>query len=157
MGERSIRHGGRVGADPSPGGDRAVRGDPAAGPRLPAYRGPGQEPAWPPRGYARGLPAGERVRALVMARRGEIEPALAMARDATDLLSKTDSLVALADAHVGLSEVAAIAGHEAEARESAVEALELYERKGDVVSAEDARAIVERLTAARDNKRLPAG
>jgi predicted ATPase/class 3 adenylate cyclase len=84
------------------------------------------------------------VRALVMARRGEIEPALAMAHDATDLLSKTDSLVALADALVGLSKVAAIAGHQAEARDRAAEALELYERKGDVVSAEDARALVTR-------------
>jgi hypothetical protein len=67
-----------------------------------------------------------------------------MAHDATDLLSKTDSLVALADALVGLSKVAAIAGHQAEARDRAAEALELYERKGDVVSAEDARALVTR-------------
>jgi tetratricopeptide (TPR) repeat protein len=88
------------------------------------------------------------VRAVLMARRGEIEPAKALAHEATDLLSETDSLVALADALVGLSEVAAIAGDSKEASASAAQALDLYERKGDVVSAARTRSMLASLPVA---------
>ena len=86
------------------------------------------------------------VRAVVMAHRGQFEPALALAHEATDLLSTTDSLVAQADALVGLCEVAELAGRDSEARASAAQALELYALKGDLVSAQDARALLRRLS-----------
>jgi class 3 adenylate cyclase/tetratricopeptide (TPR) repeat protein len=79
------------------------------------------------------------VRARLLARRGSIEDALRLARQATDLLSETDSLVAQADALLALSEVLAATGRGAEAGETAQSALRLYERKGDLVSAEKAR------------------
>jgi predicted ATPase len=91
------------------------------------------------------------VRAVVMAHRGQFEPALALAHEATDLLSTTDSLVAQADALLGLCEVAELAGRDDEARASAAQALELYARKGDLVSAQDARALVRRLSGSRTN------
>ena len=90
------------------------------------------------------------VRARVMARRGETGPALALARDASDLLGETDSIVALADAVVALSEVAAIARRPTVARASAEAALALYERKGDVVSAQRTRALLARLGGAAE-------
>lgn len=86
------------------------------------------------------------VRARVMARRGEVEPAVALAQEATDLLGQTDSLIALADAAVALSEVAAVAGSRGVAAANAEAALELYERKGDLVSAQKAQALVARLS-----------
>jgi ATP/maltotriose-dependent transcriptional regulator MalT len=95
------------------------------------------------------------VRARVMARRGETEPALALSREAVDLLDQTDSLIALADALVALSEVAAVAGSDAMASANAEAALELYERKGDLVSADKTRALFARLSAPPE--RAPAG
>jgi class 3 adenylate cyclase/tetratricopeptide (TPR) repeat protein len=85
------------------------------------------------------------VRARVLAQRGETDEALALATDATRLLSRTDSLVVRADALVALSRVSALAGRRDEASASAMHALELYERKGDVVSARKARELVAEL------------
>jgi class 3 adenylate cyclase/tetratricopeptide (TPR) repeat protein len=85
-----------------------------------------------------------RVRARVMARNGEFDGALELAHEAADLLRDTDALVARADALVALSEVAAAAGRHREARAFGEEALGLYERKGDVVSADNARGVIGR-------------
>jgi class 3 adenylate cyclase/tetratricopeptide (TPR) repeat protein len=85
------------------------------------------------------------AQARILARRGESEPALALAREATGLLAATDSLVEQANALVARAEVEAAVGRQADARHSAAQALELYERKGDVVSAAATRALLERL------------
>jgi class 3 adenylate cyclase/tetratricopeptide (TPR) repeat protein len=90
------------------------------------------------------------VRARVLARRGEIERALGLAREAIRLLSETDSLVAQADALIALSEVVAVAGRRAEARASVEQALGLYERKGDLVSAARARTLLAGLAQSSD-------
>ncbi len=87
------------------------------------------------------------VRARVLARRGEQEDAVALARAAVDLLRDTDSLVAQADALVDLAEVLRAGGQEAEAVATLAEALELYERKGDVASAAHARALLQDVPA----------
>src|SRR5436305_1109278 len=97
------------------------------------------------------------VRALVIARRGAIEPALELAREARDLLADTDSPVALADALVALSEVEGIAGNRDDAVATARRALELYERKGDAVSAGDAKNLIERFSATRSGAVLSGG
>jgi class 3 adenylate cyclase/tetratricopeptide (TPR) repeat protein len=90
------------------------------------------------------------VRARVLARRGETEAAVALARDATNLLSATDSPVAQADAVLALSEVVGTAGNAAEAHATAEAALRLYERKGDLVSATKARKYIGWLSDAPD-------
>ena len=97
------------------------------------------------------------VRAKVLARRGETEHALALAREATRMLSETDSLVARADALVALSEVAAVAGRAAEAASGAERALGLYERKGDLVSAAKARTLLAELSEFPDETNRRGG
>jgi class 3 adenylate cyclase/tetratricopeptide (TPR) repeat protein len=99
-----------------------------------------------------------RVRARITARRGEIDEALALAGEATSLLRGTDALVARADSLVALSEVAAAAGRPPAARAAGEEAIALYERKGDVVSARRARDLVARLAdGAAAEARGPSG
>jgi tetratricopeptide (TPR) repeat protein len=85
------------------------------------------------------------VRARVLARRGQTDDALTLAAQARDLLSVTDSPVAQADALLALSEVVAAAGDEGAARASAEAALQLYERKGDLVSAARTRTYLDQL------------
>ena len=97
------------------------------------------------------------VRAKVLARRGETEHALALAREATRMLSETDSLVARADALAALSEVAAVAGRAAEAASGAERALGLYERKGDLVSAAKARTLLAELSQFPDETNRRGG
>ena len=80
------------------------------------------------------------VRAKLLARRGEIEPAEALAREAVALASETDFLVLHADALMDLAEVLRVAGREDEATPVVEQALELYEQKGNVVGAERARS-----------------
>jgi len=87
------------------------------------------------------------VQARILARRGESEPALALAHEATSLLAETDALVEQANAFVARGDVEAAAGREAEARDSVAQALKLYERKDDVVSAATTREMLERLRA----------
>jgi class 3 adenylate cyclase/tetratricopeptide (TPR) repeat protein len=87
-----------------------------------------------------------RVRARILARRGEIEAALELAHEAADLLRGTDALVARADSLVVLSEIATAAGRSGEAHAVGEEALGLYEQKEDVVSAEKTRGLIARLS-----------
>ena len=89
------------------------------------------------------------VRARVLARRGEQEQAVALAREAVALLRDTDSLVAQADALVDLAEVLQAGGQGADASAALDEALELFERKGDLASAARARAMLEDAPAPR--------
>ncbi|HET6641768.1 MAG TPA: BTAD domain-containing putative transcriptional regulator, partial [Gaiellaceae bacterium] len=77
------------------------------------------------------------VRAKLLARQGDSERAEALAREAVALASETDFLVLHADALMDLAEV--LRTNEREAGSVVLEALQLYEQKGNVVAAERAR------------------
>jgi tetratricopeptide (TPR) repeat protein len=85
------------------------------------------------------------VRALALAKLGRLEPAEAIAREAVHRASRTQFLGYHADALVALAEVMRAAGRPAEAAVALEEALALYERKGNVVSAAKARAALDEL------------
>ena len=84
------------------------------------------------------------VRAKLLARRGDLPEAEALARGAVVLASETDFLVLHADALMDLAEVLRVAGREGEGEAAPVirQALELYEQKGNVVGAERARSLL---------------
>jgi class 3 adenylate cyclase/tetratricopeptide (TPR) repeat protein len=82
------------------------------------------------------------VRAKVLARRGELMVAEALAREAVELSTATDQLQLQGDTLLDLAEVLGMAGSTEESRERIREALELYERKGIVVMANRARALL---------------
>jgi DNA-binding SARP family transcriptional activator len=79
--------------------------------------------------------------AKVLARRGRTKDAEALAREAVALAAETDFLMFHADALMDLAEVLRLLGQSAEARPLIEEAVRLYIRKGNVVSA--ARAKVQ--------------
>ena len=81
-----------------------------------------------------------RVRAKVRARRGELEEAERMARDAVAIVAPTDFLNGQGDASAALAEVLALAGNPDEATASLEDALARYERKGNLVSARRTQA-----------------
>jgi class 3 adenylate cyclase len=83
------------------------------------------------------------VRAKLLARRGDLEQAETLARDAVALADETDFLVLRGDAFMDLGEVLRIAGRETDSVPFVEQALELYEQKGNVVAAERARAILD--------------
>jgi predicted ATPase len=76
----------------------------------------------------------------LLTRRGAIEDAEQMARKALNLVSRTDALNRHADCLIAAADVADAKGLEETARQHAREALHLYERKGNVVSAEHVRS-----------------
>jgi class 3 adenylate cyclase/tetratricopeptide (TPR) repeat protein len=83
-----------------------------------------------------------RVRAKVLARRGELDEAERLGREAVAIASATDVLdlqtVALAD----LGEVLRLVGRPRESQEALEEAVRLYEAKGNVVGAERLRGVL---------------
>jgi tetratricopeptide (TPR) repeat protein len=80
------------------------------------------------------------ARAKVSAGLGAGDRAVAVAREAVDLATTTDSPFFAAEALEALAAALTVAGHEAEANVAAAEALELYQAKGNVVAAERVRA-----------------
>jgi DNA-binding SARP family transcriptional activator/tetratricopeptide (TPR) repeat protein len=80
------------------------------------------------------------ARGLLSATQGHFEQAEDQAREAVAIAGRTDLLSFHADAVLDLAEVLRLAGQEEAAAAEAGKALALYERKGDVVSAERARA-----------------
>jgi class 3 adenylate cyclase len=76
-----------------------------------------------------------RVRARVLAARGEAAEAERLARESVSLIEPTDLLHARADSFAALAEVLRLIGRPDEAGEPAHEAQRLYELKGDIVSA----------------------
>ncbi|HKF14434.1 MAG TPA: BTAD domain-containing putative transcriptional regulator [Gaiellaceae bacterium] len=80
------------------------------------------------------------VRAKLLARQGELEPAEALAREAVALAAETDFLVLRADALMDLAEVLRAVGRADEAVPYVEQALELYEQKGNIVGADRARS-----------------
>jgi class 3 adenylate cyclase len=80
------------------------------------------------------------VAAKLLARRGEVDEAERLAREAVGLVSQTDFLRQHGDALLDLGEVVALSGEPQEAAAAFRAGLELYERKGDTVMAGRARS-----------------
>ena len=85
------------------------------------------------------------VRARVLAGRGEHAAAQAAATDAVALSKASDDLSLRGDALVDLAHVMVRAGLTEDAAQALREAVALYERKGNAISATRARATIERL------------
>jgi class 3 adenylate cyclase/tetratricopeptide (TPR) repeat protein len=79
------------------------------------------------------------VRAVILARRGELEEAERLAREAVEIVMQTDYLDAAGDAQVALADVLEAAGRSEEARDVWRDALDLYARKGATVRVEQVR------------------
>jgi ATP/maltotriose-dependent transcriptional regulator MalT len=82
------------------------------------------------------------LRAKVLATRGATSEAERLARDAVELGRKADCIDMQGDVLMDLSEVLRLAGRPHAARGAAEEALSRYRRKGNVVSAGRARAVL---------------
>jgi hypothetical protein len=82
----------------------------------------------------------------VLIRRGRAEEAARLAREAVEFALRTDMLDEQGTAFADLGEVLELAGGAAGAAEAYERALDCYERKGNIVSAERTR---ERLQALR--------
>jgi class 3 adenylate cyclase/tetratricopeptide (TPR) repeat protein len=80
-----------------------------------------------------------RIRAKVLARAGKPEEAERLAREAVEIVASTDMTNDHADTVMDLAEVLALAGRADDAAAAITQAVELYERKGNAVSAERAR------------------
>ena len=87
------------------------------------------------------------VKGKVLARRGEHEVAQRLAREAVAIADETDLLDPAGGAHADLAEVLELAGKRAEAAAALEQALDRFERKGNLVSAQRVRT---RLTRLRD-------
>jgi DNA-binding SARP family transcriptional activator len=85
------------------------------------------------------------VRSKILARHGQLEAAESLARGAVAFAEGSDFLYVHGDALIDLAEVLALADRGQEAAATVREALALYDRKGNVVSASRARALLEEL------------
>jgi DNA-binding SARP family transcriptional activator/tetratricopeptide (TPR) repeat protein len=82
------------------------------------------------------------VQAKVLARQGAVDEAEQLAREAVDLVARTDALSRHGDSLLVLGEILGLQGRENEVNGQIREALRLYEQKGNVVSAERAKAML---------------
>jgi class 3 adenylate cyclase/tetratricopeptide (TPR) repeat protein len=85
------------------------------------------------------------ARARVVARRGNVEESLSLARKAVELAADTDFLGLHGGALVALAEVHRAAGSPTEASHAAERGLALYQAKGDLVSISKTRALIAEL------------
>jgi predicted ATPase/class 3 adenylate cyclase len=85
------------------------------------------------------------VRAKCLARRGCLEEASGLARDAVELAAETDLVNFQADALVDLTDVLEAEGRAREAGVALAEAIRFYEQKGNIVSASQARGRLDTL------------
>jgi tetratricopeptide (TPR) repeat protein len=85
------------------------------------------------------------LRARILAARGQLEEAEALARSAVALAARTDFLNQHADALLELAVVLDHGGRTPEVRAAVGEALDLYQRKGNLVNAARADQWMERL------------
>jgi class 3 adenylate cyclase/tetratricopeptide (TPR) repeat protein len=93
------------------------------------------------------------VRAKVLARRGKLAEAEQLARGAVTIGEETDMLNFQGDAYLDLGDVLVLVGKPDEAVGALEQAVERYERKGNVVSTERAQArLAEISTAARPSR-----
>jgi class 3 adenylate cyclase len=91
------------------------------------------------------------VRAEALARRGEHDAAVTLARAAVEIASATDALLDHADARIALATTLRAAGRRAEAEAEELRAAQLWEAKGATLLAERARRV-----PARDSELEPA-
>src|SRR4029079_7400703 len=82
------------------------------------------------------------VTAKVLAAQGVFDEAEQLAREAIDLVARTDALNRHADSLLSLGVIHRLAGQESEALDRIRAALHLYEQKGNVVSAERTRSML---------------
>ena len=80
------------------------------------------------------------VRAKVLVRRGRAEEAEGLAREAVTLAARTDFLNHRAEAVIDFADILRTAGRLGEARAALSEGLGLYEQKGNIVAARNARS-----------------
>ncbi|HEY8815216.1 MAG TPA: adenylate/guanylate cyclase domain-containing protein [Candidatus Dormibacteraeota bacterium] len=85
------------------------------------------------------------VRAKLLARRGEVARAAELAKAMVELAEREDNLNMHGHALMDLAEVLRLAGQTEESRRHIESALDVYDRKANVVSAAAARAVLERL------------
>jgi tetratricopeptide (TPR) repeat protein len=85
------------------------------------------------------------VHAKVIASLGEPEEAEQLAREALDLVDRTDALNQRADVRLDLANVLRLGGRLDQAAETAREAVRLYQQKGNIVSARRGLTLVEQL------------
>jgi class 3 adenylate cyclase/tetratricopeptide (TPR) repeat protein len=108
--------------------------------------------AWARRGEKLGLADEDencrRVRAKVLARRGEHGEAERLASEAVTSCDQTDALNTQGDAYADLAEVLVLAGKPNDAAAALEQALQRYERKGNVVSLRRTRARLAKLQEA---------
>jgi tetratricopeptide (TPR) repeat protein len=86
--------------------------------------------------------------AKLLMRKGEFGEAEALAREAVALLDGTDGLNRRAKAMLDLADISCSAGRPGEAGETVEAAAELFERKGNIVEAKRARALLAELAVA---------
>jgi class 3 adenylate cyclase/tetratricopeptide (TPR) repeat protein len=80
------------------------------------------------------------VRSKVLARRGDLDEAYGLAREAVAVCERTDFLDAQGDVYADLAEVLLLGGRPKEAGIALGQALERYQRKGNIVSTQRAQA-----------------
>ena len=83
------------------------------------------------------------VRAKVLAAGGRCDEALALAREAVELIESTDLLSHRADAMLDLAEVLRVCSRHGECRGAMQTALQLYEAKGNIAAATRTSALLE--------------
>lgn len=88
-----------------------------------------------------------RVRATILARRGEVEEAVRLATEAGGLVRSTDDLDKQGKTLMDLAEVLRVVGRTHEAVSVAREAVDAYERKGNVVMTEVVLRLLRELEA----------
>jgi class 3 adenylate cyclase/tetratricopeptide (TPR) repeat protein len=96
------------------------------------------------------------TRAKLLARRGEVEPAERLARDAVARADETDWPSLRGAARTSLAEALRAADRTDESAAIAREALSIYEEKGNVISAGQVRALLEREISAGAARDEPA-
>jgi tetratricopeptide (TPR) repeat protein len=82
------------------------------------------------------------AQAKILARRGELEEAERLAREAIEIIDRSDELSHQGDFRVGLAEVLQLAGRTDESIPVLEEALERYEQKENRVAADTTRALL---------------
>jgi class 3 adenylate cyclase/tetratricopeptide (TPR) repeat protein len=85
------------------------------------------------------------ARALLLSRRGDFEAAVSLAREALALADATDDLEGRAWQRLGLAEVLTRAGRPVEVEPLLAEAIELFEAKGHLFGADEARRALKEL------------
>jgi tetratricopeptide (TPR) repeat protein len=95
---------------------------------------------------AGGYRGGRGIRALLAARRGEFEHAVSLARELVAMTERSQNLNARGTARMRLAEILFIAGRVGESAPPLNEAVQLYERKGNLVLAQAARALLGKLS-----------